>query len=783
MKKQLLLFVSLTFLVLGTAFSQNSLLRYADKQFELSNYKHAADMYVEAYGKKATYSTAQKAAHAFTRIQDYDLSYEWWQKTISYSEAGKEDAKQYMFAALKAGKGNKPEEILAQTRFSKNDLSDIDFKALEALYQKRSNVKLTPVAGINSDGADYGLSMDADGNRYFTSDRGQEVASTRAKIRLDAKNNLFSDAKSNFNDRQYFKIYQLNKDGKTIALKSDLANGLQFSDPFVFRSGQLMAYTAFRDLSKEKFKKSTTVNPELWFSELSSTGTLTATKAFPLNQATSYGVMNPFVDETASRIYFASDMPGGFGGYDLYYVDYQADLSISEPVNLGPGINTEKDESHPFVSHGLLFFSSKGHLGLGGMDVFQASLTPSGFGPVENLGQPFNSSRDDFAYAVGLDGKRYLSSDRTGSMKMDNIYLIEELHKKLLARVIDCDGNLITEAYDTQLTQVEGARSLSTKRNEKGELTADLDPDQDFILSLGKKGYFSITDSALTTKGLEAETLEKEYRLVAIPYNLPVYVDIVYYDLDKSLIRKDAVPVLNKVGELMQKYSFLDLIVGAHTDSRASNSYNEALSKRRADAVKDFLTTFAVDPERVKLEWYGEEQLSSKCPDGVPCPEAAHQLNRRSELLLEAFGDKNKQYDLPKEFMGKDICDPRDLLEALQAEMNAIPTIYFDFDKATLRQVHQKELERVGIMLKKMPNLNLAIGGHTDQRGSEDYNLELSQRRAKAVMNYLVDKGVAAERMQFEYFGKRNPVKDCSTGNCDEATHQLNRRTELLLKK
>lgn len=781
--KRLLFIFSLAFLALNPVLAQNSLLRYADKQYALSNYKHAADIYVEAYGKKQTYSTAQKAAQAFTLIQDYDKSYEWWLKTVSYSESGKEDAKQYLLAAMKAQAGMQPEEILAHTRFSKEELQDIDFVKLSSLYQRKSNVKLTPVAGINSDGADFGFAMDASGNSYFTSDRGVEVPSTRAKIRLDAKNNLFSDSKSNFNDRQYFSIYRLDKSGKILALKPDVRNGIQFSDPYVFNSGKMMAYTAFRDLSKEKYKKSIAVNSEIWFSNLSESGELTAARAFPLNQATSHGVMNPFVDETAGRIYFASDMPGGFGGYDLYYVAYQADLSISEPVNLGPSINTDKDESHPFVANGNLFFSSKGHLGLGGMDIFQAGISSEGFGPLENLGQPFNSSRDDFGYTLAIDGKWYLSSDRSGSLKMDNIYLIEALHKKLLARVIDCDGEVITEAFDAQLTQVDVAKPLATTRNEKGELIADLDPDKEFILSLSKRGYFSITDSTLSTIGLVEETLEREYRLIAIPYNLPVYVDIVYYDLDKSIIRQDAVPVLNKVGELMQKYNFLDLVVSAHTDSRASHSYNEALSKRRADAVREFLSDFTVSPERVRLEWYGEEKLTANCPDGVPCAEGSHQLNRRSELLLEAFSDKNKQYDLPKELLGKEICDPRDLLEALQAEMNSVPTIYFDFDKAILRQVHYKEMERVGLMLKKMPNLSLAIGGHTDQRGNDAYNLDLSQRRAKAVMDYLVQRGVAAERIEFEYFGKRNPVKDCSTGNCDEAMHQLNRRTELLIKK
>ena len=194
-------------------------------------------------------------------------------------------------------------------------------------------------------------------------------------------------------------------------------------------------------------------------------------------------------------------------------------------------------------------------------------------------------------------------------------------------------------------------------------------------------------------------------------------------------------------------------------------------------------TRRASQPEsRVRLDWFGEEKLVNDCGDGVPCPETKHQLNRRSELVLEAFTDRNREYEFPKELLGKDVCDESDLFEALQREFNSVPTVYFDFDKSIIRSVHQKELERVGIMLSKMKNLQLYLAGHTDQRGNEDYNMKLAERRAKAVMDYLVKRGVDAARMQYEWFGKSQPVNDCGSVPCTEAMHQQNRRTELHLK-
>jgi outer membrane protein OmpA-like peptidoglycan-associated protein len=184
----------------------------------------------------------------------------------------------------------------------------------------------------------------------------------------------------------------------------------------------------------------------------------------------------------------------------------------------------------------------------------------------------------------------------------------------------------------------------------------------------------------------------------------------------------------------------------------------------------------------VRLEWYGEQNLVNDCGDGVPCAEADHQLNRRSEMVLEAFPDPEKQYGLPEELMGKDVCDRDSFFEALQQEINAVPTVYFDFDGWDLRQVHRKELERVAVLMGRMDDLRLYIEGHTDQRGSEEYNRTLSERRADTVMEYLLKRGVDPSRMQHEWFGKSRPVNDCQTGDCTEEMHQQNRRTELRIR-
>ncbi|MDN3205979.1 OmpA family protein, partial [Algoriphagus sediminis] len=349
--------------------------------------------------------------------------------------------------------------------------------------------------------------------------------------------------------------------------------------------------------------------------------------------------------------------------------------------------------------------------------------------------------------------------------------------------VIDCEGAVVTDSYLATLQDKTQNLQVPTDRKGTGELTAQLEPDSDFGITISKPGYFTLTDESITTKGFEGDTVRREYTLTPIPYQLPVYVDIVYYDLDKFVIREDAKEALDKLGEMMNKYSFLDLLVGSHTDSRASDEYNITLSNNRAKAVSDYLAQYGISADRIRLEWFGESELINDCGNGVPCAESEHQLNRRSELVLEAFPDPTKQYDIPQELLDQNFCDPEQIFEALQEELRAIPTIYFDFDKSMLRSVHKKELERTAIMLNRMPNLMLYIEGHTDQRGSDEYNQSLSERRAEVVKEYLRARGVEDGRMEDTWFGETRPVNDCSTGNCTEAMHQLNRRTELRVGK
>jgi outer membrane protein OmpA-like peptidoglycan-associated protein len=446
-------------------------------------------------------------------------------------------------------------------------------------------------------------------------------------------------------------------------------------------------------------------------------------------------------------------------------------------------VNTDGNETHPFRKGNKFYFSSTGHKGMGGMDIFEAGYTAASITNAANMGAPINSVADDFGYREDKDRAVYLSSNRKGGMGLDDIYMAKEMYKQFLARVLDCNGAVITQSYLATFRDKTQGIMVSTARNGKGELTAQLEPESEFGISISKPGYFTLTDETISTKGFSGDTIKREYVLKPIPYQLPVHVDIVYYDLDKFVIRKDAMQALDKLAELMQKYSFLDLLVASHTDSRASDEYNITLSNNRAKAVTEYLGAKGISADRVRLEWFGESQLVNDCGNGKPCAESNHQLNRRSELVLEAFPDPTKQYDIPQELKDMDFCEPEDIFQKIQDEINEVATIYFDFDKSMLRSVHKQELERTAVMLKRMPNLMLSIGGHTDQRGDTTYNEKLSERRANVVKEYLIKRGVETNRLDYQWYGETQSIHDCNTVTCTEAMHQLNRRTELKVGK
>ncbi|MGG5578646.1 OmpA family protein [Myroides sp. C15-4] len=374
-------------------------------------------------------------------------------------------------------------------------------------------------------------------------------------------------------------------------------------------------------------------------------GTWGQVEELPFN-SDNFNTAHPALTPDDNWLYFSSDRQGTNGQSDLYRVALYEQGGYGTVENLGKAINTEGRESFPFISTDFqLYFSSDGHPGLGGMDIFVAKLYPNGsFGPVVNMGTPINSSLDDFGfYFDAKQNKGFVSSNRAGGIGTDDIYFLAEKPCKqiLEGMVYDKDTN---EVLVNALVVVSDALYQKTD-----------------TLYTDNKGYYNTTSLACGYK-YRIKAVKELYNTVEVVFNsnrepgtktvniglekaekpLGLNDDLfkrlnlqpIYFDFDQSKIRRDASIELMKVVEVMKEYPTLKIDVRAHTDSRGNDQYNIVLSDRRVKATMQWMIEQGINPSRLTGKGYGETQLLNKCSNGVPCTAQEHQENRRSEFII-----------------------------------------------------------------------------------------------------------------------------------------------------
>lgn len=364
-----------------------------------------------------------------------------------------------------------------------------------------------------------------------------------------------------------------------------------------------------------------------------------------------YSVAHPTINASGTTMYFASDMPGTKGDADLFMVSINSDGSLGEPINLGETINKEGAETFPYITtKGDLYFASDSHPGLGGLDLFVIrdfeNNVKNGNGLViENLGKPFNSAKDDFAYAEDEEHKiGFFTSNRAGGKGDDDIYKFNIKEEKCIQLVegvvLDKQTNeLLSQATVTLFDGETGAEITKVIVGEDAAFEFELECEKEYLVRGEKERYSSDELRFKTPKEPQKLKLEVELETdeIQIGDDLAELLDIpiIYFDFDKSFIRPDAAYELEKVVAAMKRYPTLKIDVRSHTDCRGSDKYNEALSERRnKSTIKYLIEVGGISADRLTGRGYGEYQLVNECDDGVPCSAAAHQLNRRSEFIV-----------------------------------------------------------------------------------------------------------------------------------------------------
>jgi outer membrane protein OmpA-like peptidoglycan-associated protein len=566
----------------------------------------------------------------------------------------------YSYAMILKGNGKFEESIKWMEKFKDAKPNDLRAKSYAANGDKLSEMR-------NDDGK-YKvthLDMNTDAEDFGTSYYKDKVvfSSTRERPK-------FIEHKYNWNRKPFLDMYVSSIDKEQLSKPENfdkkLNRKLHEGSASFSKDGNFVAFTRNDYDTKRKDK---IVELQICFSTYKD-GKWSDPMPFVLNSK-DYSVGQPFLTPDGNTMYFTSDMPGGYGGADLYRVFKNEKGEWGKAENLGDKINTEGDEMFPFLetSNGVFFFSSNGQFGLGGQDIFICATNGSGFGPIRNAGYPLNTPQDDFAAIV--DGKLstgYISSNRTGGSGDDDIYSFDILKdlgigKRLQGIAKEKNGTELPNSFITLLDTKGNVLDTLTTRD-SGKYSFLVKSDADFKLKGEKKTYWEGDNTANTfgkeflvkadlilikkeeaepTKLKVGDDLGKVLKAKPLVYDseksgIRPEAETVYFDLDKYNIRPDAEKELEQIVKVMNEYPEMTIELGSYTDCRASKEYNQVLSDKRAKATVDFIRKRITKPERIYGKGYGKTKLLNGCDcDGEAkstCSDEEHQKNRRTEFII-----------------------------------------------------------------------------------------------------------------------------------------------------
>lgn len=312
---------------------------------------------------------------------------------------------------------------------------------------------------------------------------------------------------------------------------------------------------------------------------------------------------HPAVSPDGNWLYFTSDMPGGYGGLDIWRINLKERVGSLE--NLGEWINTPGDEEFPYVrSDSVLYFSSDGHPGLGGLDLFKATLKPSGGWQVENMGKPVNSSGDDFGITFGPGEEGFFSSNRNDGRGYDHIYSFElpDLKINISGWVIDRDEEPVPNAV-IRIVGDDGSNQKQVAKPD-GSFSFPLSRGVKYVMLAGAKGYLNSKQEFTSDSAEEDAEYSIDFILASI--TKPVVIDNIFYDFDKATLRPESKLALDSLAQVLRDNPNVTIEMASHTDRHGTDEYNIGLSGRRAKSVIDYLISVGIQPERLQSRGYGE---------------------------------------------------------------------------------------------------------------------------------------------------------------------------------
>lgn len=622
----------------------NGQIKSGDRDFENLSYNKAAQKYEKALKKQEdNIDLKLKLADTYGQLNQSDKAEMFYREVADSVELSGEDKLKYAQALMK---NNKYEEAKPMLQAYLNEYPG-DQLATDLLASTNK------VEQLKEDTAAY--SLDALPLDFMVSMFG--AIPYADGIVFAGETEIISAASANpWTGYSFLDMYLMKKDKEgnwdVPENFSTELNGKFHDGPAAFNGAQdMMVYT--RSAMKNERKQLVNEKNENQFYLYSSgktDGKWSAPQPMPFNNET-YSVGHPTLTKDGKTMYFASDLPGGYGNSDIYKSTFDG-TSWSEPINLGKTINTPGHEAFPNITEsGKLYFASEGHLTLGGLDVFVSENRGGIWSAPVNLAYPLNSSQDDFALVMlPGDSTGYVSSNRSG---VDMIYEWREVTASFVVRGLASSKSTGApiDGVSIKLINLTDGDSAVVATKADGKFNFNLEPSKKYKVIGSKPGYFSVSQDFATGLTSVEKELQLKFDIDEIVASesgtgsgtpkdgsatAPKTYNIgdIFYDYNSATVRPDAVGNLDKLVSMLKDNPAIAIEIQSHSDSRGSDGYNMSLSNKRAQSVVNYLTAKGIASKRLKAKGFGESQPVNKCVDGVECAESEHQKNRRTEFIV-----------------------------------------------------------------------------------------------------------------------------------------------------
>jgi len=636
--KNIFTFIALTFLSITTIDAQDKSSKKADKQFSKLEFVKAAESYKKLInnGKSSDYVVAQLAECYYNIFNTVEA--EKWYATLAEDSSDPDIIFKYSQMLKANGKYklsnkwmNKFVELRPADNRATSFLKNPNYLPKIISKGKRFNVQNLD---INSEYSDFGGTLN--NNKLY-------ITSSRNTVGLfDLGRWITQRISYGWNNEPYLDIYSfdvtdsgsyLNEDYLGSNVNTKYHEGLASFDN---EGNMYISRESFYENEYVKDPESNNITSLIGIYKISKGDKNVV--ALNINSV-EYSVKNPSLSSDGKSIYFSSDMPGGYGNFDIYKGDIDEKGNINNVENLGQKVNTEGQEMFPFIGDkNNLYFSSDSQLGLGGLDVFFTKEVDGKWASVRNVGIPVNSNADDFAFNINeATGEGFVSSNRSGGKGSDDIYSIKRLipicDVLLTANVMDAKTKLGIDSATTSISDKEG-NIASTKISSSVGVT-------EFMLVCEEAGKLIVSKEGYNSKIVDLRMSNEEFTSINVMLDPiekiivaeKIELDAIYFDFDKSNIKAEAAFELDKLVQIMNKYPEMTVSIESHTDSKGPSSYNQRLSERRAKTTSQYVISKGIDSSRLISTGKGE---SSPVVDCTNCSKEEDQLNRRSEFIITA---------------------------------------------------------------------------------------------------------------------------------------------------